>query len=85
MYPFRNLRHSILAFFAGVAFASLSWAQDTNTADEVVEEVEATESQELDAADVDVDDGSYLDEEEDDFKPSEEIPADQSIPFPTDI
>jgi len=85
MYPFRNSRHWILAFLVGVAFASVSWAQDTNTADDVVEEVEATESQELDAEDVDVDDGSYLDQEEDDFRPSEEIPADQSIPFPTDI
>ncbi len=85
MYPFRNSRHWILAFLVVVAFASVSWAQDTNTADDVVEEVEATESQELDAEDVDVDDGSYLDQEEDDFRPSEEIPADQSIPFPTDI
>ena len=85
MYPFRNLRHSILASLIGVAFASVSWAQDTNTADDVVEEVEATESQELDAEDVNVDDGSYLDQDEEDFRPSEEIPADQSIPFPTDI
>ena len=85
MHPFRNMRHSILAFLAGVVFASVSWAQDSNTAGEVVEEVAATESQELDAEDVNVDDGSYLDEEDDDFRPSEEIPADQSIPFPTDI
>ncbi len=85
MYPFRNSRHWILAFLVGVAFASVSWAQDTTTAGEDVEEVEATESQELDAEDVNVDDGSYLDQDEDDFKPSEEIPADQSISFPTDI
>ncbi len=32
-----------------------------------------------------VDTESYLDIEEDDFTPSEEIPADQSIDFPTDI
>jgi len=85
MYPIRNLRHSILASLIGVAFASVSWAQDTNTADDVVDEVETTESQELDAEDVNVDDGSYLDQEEEDFRPSEEIPADQAIPFPTDI
>lgn len=29
--------------------------------------------------------GNYADSEEDDFRPSEDIPADQSIPFPTDI
>lgn len=28
---------------------------------------------------------SYLDAEQEDFTPSEEIPTDQSIPFPTDI
>ncbi len=85
MYPFRNLCLSTLASLIGVAFASVSWAQDTNTADDVVEKVETTESQELDAEDVNVDDGSYLDQDEEDFRPSEEIPADQSIPFPTDI
>ncbi|HEX5787147.1 MAG TPA: hypothetical protein VFY03_03125, partial [Woeseiaceae bacterium] len=31
------------------------------------------------------DDESYLDIDEEDFRPSEEIPTDQSIPFPTDI
>ena len=85
MYPFRNFRNSTLTFLVCVAFASVSWAQDTNTADEVVEEVEVTDSQELDAEDVNVDDGSYLDADEEDFRPSEEIPADQAISFPTDI
>jgi len=85
MHTIRNLRHSILAFLAAIVFVSASWAQDTNTADEPGEEVEATESPEPDPADVDVDDGSYLDEDEENFRPSEEIPADQSIPFPTDI
>ena len=37
------------------------------------------------AADAPVDDTSYIDIEEEDFRPSEEIPADQSIAFPTDI
>jgi hypothetical protein len=32
-----------------------------------------------------VDDESYIDAEDEDFRPSEEIPTDQSIPFPTDI
>lgn len=34
---------------------------------------------------VEIDDESYRDTENDDFRPSEEIPADQSITFPTDI
>lgn len=32
-----------------------------------------------------VDDEFYQDAEDEDFRPSEDIPADQSIPFPTDI
>ena len=42
-------------------------------------------SEELANEEIDVDDGSYIDAEERDFKPSEEIGADQSITFPTDI
>jgi hypothetical protein len=34
---------------------------------------------------LETDDESYLDIEQDEFKPSEEIPLDQSIAFPTDI
>ena len=33
----------------------------------------------------DTDDEAYIDIDEDDFIPTEEIPTDQSIPFPTDI
>ena len=34
---------------------------------------------------LDTDDEAYIDIDEEDFVPTEEIPADQSIPFPTDI
>jgi hypothetical protein len=78
-----------LAMVVSLAFAATGWAQDANPPEEASEELE-TETRELpapepDTDDIDVDDGSYLDGEEDDFRPSEEIPADQSIPFPTDI
>ena len=33
----------------------------------------------------DADDEAYIDIDEEDFIPTEEIPTDQSIPFPTDI
>ena len=46
---------------------------------------EALSTEALSMEEIDVDDGSYLDAEEEDFRPSEEVPADQSIPFPTDI
>jgi len=35
--------------------------------------------------DSDLDEGSYADAEEEDFVPTEDIPTDQAIPFPTDI
>ena len=70
-----------------VAFATSGWAQDTESLEETGEADAAEDSpvQEPEADDIDVNDGSYLDEEEEDFRPSEEITSDQSIPFPTDI
>ena len=35
--------------------------------------------------DLEVPEGNYADAEEEDFVPSEDIPTDQAIPFPTDI
>jgi hypothetical protein len=65
-----------------------AWAQDSAPEDDVA----AQESRETgepapdeQEGDVDLDEESYLDAEEEDFVPTEDIPADQSIPFPTDI
>ncbi len=87
MRLFHRFRYLFPAVLMCVAFATSGWAQDTELLEETSEEVAAEDSplQEPEADDIDVNDGSYLDEEEEDFRPSEEIPADQSIPFPTDI
>jgi len=87
MRLFHRFRYLFLAILMSVAFATSGWAQDTELLEETSEENAAENSpvQEPEADDIDVNDGSYLDEEEEDFRPSEEIPADQSIPFPTDI
>ena len=87
MRLFHRFRYLFLAVLMSVAFATSGWAQDTELLEETSEEDAAEDSpvQEPEADDIDVNDGSYLDEEEEDFRPSEEIPADQSIPFPTDI
>jgi len=87
MRLFHRFRYLFLAALMSIAFATSGWAQDTELLEETSEEDAAEDSpvQESEADDIDVDDGSYLDEEEEDFRPSEEIPADQSIPFPTDI
>ncbi len=80
--------HALLLLIASIAFLSLSaWAQEddapTETEDAVAETESATEPPA--AEEPVVDDVFYQDIDEKDFRPSEDIPADQSIPFPTDI
>ena len=75
---------TLLLLIAGAA----AWAQDsapedqapTPDAQEAAEEASAEQED-----DTDLDEENYLDAEEEDFVPSEDIPADQAIPFPTDI
>jgi len=57
------------------------WAQEEGA------EPDETETPEPQAEEIDesgLDEQGFTDED-DDFRPSEDIPADQSIPFPTDI
>ena len=67
----------------------IAWSQDAEPADEaeVAETVAEApvDQEELEDDDSDLDEGSYADAEEEDFVPTEDIPTDQSIPFPTDI
>ena len=66
------------------------WAQDAepdsgddeSAAETTTETVDDTEDQ-IDVSDIESE--SYADAEEEDFVPTEDIPADQAIPFPTDI
>lgn len=78
----------LIALLLGTILAAASWAQDADT-DEGAEaeetQVEADEVAEAeDVDDADLDEQTYSDAD-DDFRPSEDIPADQSIAFPTDI
>lgn len=72
-------------------FVAPAWGQDdpTDAAVEAAAEGSAPAEESPEPASEEpppvVDEGSYIDAEDDDFRPSEEIPADQSIPFPTDI
>jgi hypothetical protein len=66
---------------ASAFLAMPSWAQDEDTESEETEESQV-EAEEVD--DSDLDEQGFTDEDND-FRPSEDIPADQSIPFPTDI
>lgn len=87
-------RHLLYAALLGIAVAATGWAQEADAPEEDSDGAETqaeaaaaddTESEETASEEIDVDDGSYLDAEDEDFRPSEEIPADQSITFPTDI
>ena len=94
-----KIRRRLLALILGAALAAPSWAQFSNIADdedpgpetqanESSTDEESTDEESTDeesTEEIEVDEGSYIDAEDDDFRPSEEIPADQSIPFPTDI
>lgn len=81
----KSLITLLLAFF----LASVSWSQDSEEpGDTEAELAGANETSDAgeDEDDADLDEQGYgLEEEEDDFIPSEEVSADQSIPFPTDI
>jgi hypothetical protein len=69
-----------------------AWSQTTEpgadpatgpAAEPTAEELAAEDEVKID--DADLDEESYADAEEKDFVPTEDIPTDQSIPFPTDI
>ena len=79
-----------------VFLAAATWSQEENSGnepamssapEEVVDDVVTeTQSEDVnyDVGDDELDDQTY-EEDEDDFVPSEEIPADEPIPFPSNI
>ena len=76
------LAASLLAVLAFPA-----WAQETAVTDDAQAEAETADEVEEPAPDADgadLDEQSYEDTD-DDFRPTELIPADESIAFPTDI
>ena len=78
----------LIALLLGTILAATSWAQDADSDEGAEAEETQVEADEVDEAedvdDSDLDEQTYSDAD-DDFRPSENIPADQSIAFPTDI
>ncbi len=79
----------LIILLLAIMFTSLSWSQDAeepgDTEAEVAEASETSDaSEEEDDSDLD-EQGYGIEEEEDDFIPSQEVSADQSLPFPVDI
>ena len=60
------------------------WTQDAEP-DAGEEEAAAETATDTEDDVSDIESESYADAEEEDFVPTEDIPADQAIPFPTDI
>ncbi len=93
---FRHLLALLAALFLGAAVAQEVPSQEdagesaqTPPSNEEPTESDAVEEEAADEEEVideeGLDDQGFEDEDSDDFVPTEEIPADQSIPFPTDI
>ena len=77
--------HRYLSTILLLFMSASAWAQDSAPGDEADAPETAEEASEEQDEDLDLEDESYLDAEEEDFVPTEDIPADQAIPFPTDI
>ena len=81
------MRHLIILLSA-LFLASVSWSQEAQdpAADTEAEASETSEASDDEEDDSDLDEQGYAgEEEEDDFIPSQEVTADQSIAFPVDI
>ena len=76
----------LITLFLALFLASLSWSQEADEPGETpTAATEVSESSE-ERDDSDLDEQGYgEEEEEDDFIPSQEVSADQSLPFPVDI
>lgn len=81
------MRHLIILLSA-LFIASISWSQEAQdpAAETEAEASETSDANDDEEDDSDLDEQGYAgEEEEDDFIPSQEVTADQSIAFPVDI
>ncbi len=81
------MKHLITLLLA-LFLASVSWSQDSeesgDTETEVAEVAEVADVAE-EEDDSDLDEQGFEQEDEDDFTPSQDVSADQSLAFPVDI
>ena len=91
------MMRQLIILLSALFLAAVSWSQEaedpaadieaeTSEPTEATEPTEPTEASDDEEDDSDLDEQGYAgEEEEDDFIPSQEVTADQSIPFPVDI
>lgn len=79
----------LITLLLALFLASVSWSQDAEEPGETeaaATRVDETSDPGEEEDDADLDEQGYgLEEEEDDFIPSQEVSADQSLAFPVDI
>ncbi len=82
------MKHLITLLLA-LFLAAVSWSQDSeessDTETKITEVTEVAEVAEVAEDDSDLDEQGYEQEDEDDFTPSQDVSADQSLAFPVDI
>ncbi len=81
------MKHLITLLLA-LFLAAVSWSQDSEESSDTETEVtEVTEVAEVaeEEDDSDLDEQGFEQEDEDDFTPSQDVSADQSLAFPVDI
>ncbi len=84
------MKHLITLLLA-LFLAAVSWSQDSeessDTETKITEVTEVAEVAEVaeDEDDSDLDEQGFEQEDEDDFTPSQDVSADQSLAFPVDI
>ena len=84
------MKRYVLAILLGMSLSVAAWPQDAGQDTTGVTDTSAQPQGDDQKGQADAKDDSDLDEQgyqnqDDDFKPSEDIPADQSVAFPTDI
>ncbi len=75
------MKHLITLLLA-LFLASNSWSQDSEESSDTEAEVTEVAEEEDDS---DLDEQGFEQEDQDDFTPSQEVSADQSLAFPVDI
>jgi TATA-binding protein-associated factor Taf7 len=76
------MKHLITLLLA-LFLAAVSWSQDSEESSDTESEVAEVAEEEEDESDLD--EQGFEQEDEDDFTPSQEVSADQSLAFPVDI
>ena len=75
------MKHLITLLLA-LFLASIAWSQDSEESSDAESEVAEVAEEEDDS---DLDEQGFEQEDEDDFTPSQDVSADQSLAFPVDI